>query len=558
MRQVRILTGVVLALLLGTAPAVASWIGDIRCEHPTHSYLPNGERAEFTWDYKVTVAEGVRFQVTPMAGGAPFAGYTWSGSPLVPAGTGTHTSWFAFWSGSHVVDHVRIQMKSADWSTVLLQLDLPVVYRYGDHGVFALAASHTSPSWLRHGDHFSIGFSAVIGGGADAWVVARPFTDGALTPGYSASGMTAIAGEGTGTQWFTFNAGDHHVDQVRFQVWNPAQTQLWLQFFVPVDLTWGAHGLSNFVISAPSPEHLAHGQNVYVEFDYATSWTGGVYIWAFPADTPDHSMGDHNGAGSILLTDLEGHLTRWFNFPAGDHDVSYILIRIADGDTHATLFSVNLPVVYRWGEQGMRDFVCDIVPPAVLDADERVYVTNEYTTTAAGGVRVFLLPYSDGAPSPNYAVSGSPLYPVGTGTATNYFRITSGQVTIDQIRMMMTSADQSETYLDFRRDRGPFFYGGPGFAVPVPATLPAAVLEPVYPNPFNPTATVPVTLAADEAVRLAVYDLRGRLVRTLVDGVLPAGRHEITLQADGLPSGAYLCALTVRGERHVQRLTLVR
>ncbi|MDY0110316.1 MAG: T9SS type A sorting domain-containing protein [Candidatus Krumholzibacteria bacterium] len=559
MRCVRIFAYIMLALLLGSSPTAANWLGNVRYAHPSHSFLPNGEYTQFTWDYKISEAAGARFQVTPMAGGATVAGHSWSGSAVYPAGTGTTTSWFAFWSDAHYVDHVRIEMKSADWSTVLLQMDLPVTYRYSDHGVFGLQPSHTSPSWLRYGQHFSIGFSAVIGGGATAWVVARPFTNGALTPGYTASGMTSIAGTGSGTQWFTFGSGDRHVDQIRFQVWNVGQTELLLEFFVPVDLTWGAHGLSNFVISAPSPEHLAHGQNVTVEFDYATSASGGVYIWAYPAHAPGQAMAGHSGAASPLLTDAEGHLSRWFNFPADEHDVPYIWIRIAEPGTFITLFSVNLPVAYHWGEHGLRNFVCDIVPPAVLDAEERVYVTCEYTTTEAGGVRIFLLPYTDGHSSPDYAVSGSPLYPTGTGTATNYFRISSGQVTVDQVRYRMTTADQSATLLEIFRDHGPFFYGGPGFATPAGESPPRlAVLEAPYPNPFNPTATVPLTLSAEQHVRLAVFDLRGRLVRTLVDGQLPAGRHEIALPARDLASGTYLCVLTVRGERQVKRLALVR
>ncbi len=54
-----------------------------------------------------------------------------------------------------------------------------------------------------------------------------------------------------------------------------------------------------------------------------------------------------------------------------------------------------------------------------------------------------------------------------------------------------------------------------------------------YPNPFNPAATIPLILASDSAVRLAVFDLRGRLVQTLVDGHLPAGRHEIRFDGPG-------------------------
>ena len=48
------------------------------------------------------------------------------------------------------------------------------------------------------------------------------------------------------------------------------------------------------------------------------------------------------------------------------------------------------------------------------------------------------------------------------------------------------------------------------------------------PNPFNPQTSIAFAWAADGHVGLTVYDVRGRLVRTLMDGATSdAGRHDV-------------------------------
>ncbi len=67
----------------------------------------------------------------------------------------------------------------------------------------------------------------------------------------------------------------------------------------------------------------------------------------------------------------------------------------------------------------------------------------------------------------------------------------------------------------------------------------------VKPNPFNPRTTVSFALPRDGRVTVRVHDMRGRTVRTLVDGPLPAGRHETVWDGrsdagTGVATGVYL------------------
>ncbi len=63
------------------------------------------------------------------------------------------------------------------------------------------------------------------------------------------------------------------------------------------------------------------------------------------------------------------------------------------------------------------------------------------------------------------------------------------------------------------------------------------ILEPNHPNPFNPKTDLAFNLSADAHVRLSIFDLQGRRVRTVLDGPLPAGRHEREWDGRDSPRG---------------------
>jgi len=84
------------------------------------------------------------------------------------------------------------------------------------------------------------------------------------------------------------------------------------------------------------------------------------------------------------------------------------------------------------------------------------------------------------------------------------------------------------------------------------------------PNPFNPRTAIRFVLPHESAPRLRVYDLRGRAVRTLEPGWLPAGEHRVVWEGDddngrSVASGNYLVRLEGTGlDVPAHRVTLVR
>jgi hypothetical protein len=107
------------------------------------------------------------------------------------------------------------------------------------------------------------------------------------------------------------------------------------------------------------------------------------------------------------------------------------------------------------------------------------------------------------------------------------------------------------------------------FGVPIsglPVGVPAAPRFEVfrnYPNPFNPSTVFAVRLSAPGKVLMQVFDVRGRLVRTLVDGVLPAGPRKVVWDGtDGrgrtTAAGVYFCRASAFGTTRTFKMMIVK
>lgn len=79
-----------------------------------------------------------------------------------------------------------------------------------------------------------------------------------------------------------------------------------------------------------------------------------------------------------------------------------------------------------------------------------------------------------------------------------------------------------------------------------------------FPNPFNPSTVIRFDLRNQANVHLAVFDMSGRFVRTLVNGNLNAGAHEATFDGTGLAAGVYVYRLTVDGASVNGKMLLVK
>ncbi len=79
-----------------------------------------------------------------------------------------------------------------------------------------------------------------------------------------------------------------------------------------------------------------------------------------------------------------------------------------------------------------------------------------------------------------------------------------------------------------------------------------------YPNPFNPVTTIQYALEQDVDVSLVVYDMLGREVSRLVDGLQRAGTHRVSFDAQTLSSGMYVYRLVAGSYAQSRQMLLVK
>lgn len=79
-----------------------------------------------------------------------------------------------------------------------------------------------------------------------------------------------------------------------------------------------------------------------------------------------------------------------------------------------------------------------------------------------------------------------------------------------------------------------------------------------YPNPFNPTTQIEFSLSKAQKVSLKVYNMAGREVANLVNGLLNAGSYSVTFNAGHLSSGVYFYRYATRNQSFTKKMTLVK
>ena len=79
-----------------------------------------------------------------------------------------------------------------------------------------------------------------------------------------------------------------------------------------------------------------------------------------------------------------------------------------------------------------------------------------------------------------------------------------------------------------------------------------------YPNPFNPSTTIKFSIPNGGLVTLAVYNILGEQIKTLINQEMPAGNHSVLFSANSLASGIYFYSLRAGSFVETKKMILLK
>jgi hypothetical protein len=175
-------------------------------------------------------------------------------------------------------------------------------------------------------------------------------------------------------------------------------------------------------------------------------------------------------------------------------------------------------------------------------------IGNEVTMTAdgvVGGIQMtlshgsdFALTLTDGGQFSDYLTEGNTTTLIIVNPASDNLFTTSGDFTIESVIVSdVTGSSKLSSSVNMLKDYS---------------------ISGAYPNPFNPTTQMSLTLDTAADVSVQVFNMNGQLVDVIASGKMASGNYSFTWDATSAPSGVYFIKTEVGSEINSQKIMLIK
>lgn len=259
------------------------------------------------------------------------------------------------------------------------------------------------------------------------------------------------------------------------------------------------------------------------------------------ADGPDYS----NGWGLLNI-----HRMADIVHAVAAADLGVIEAGLTDGETDTYFFEANSPqdvrVTIAWTDPAGAASPIEVDnPTAKLVNDLDLRVTHVPTTTTTLPWKLSLAAPANAATHADNVVDNVEQVDIDTAPA-GLYRVTVGH------KGSLDPAGAQDYALVYRGMHEVT-------STPVGKRAPAFTLSAPYPSPVAGTATIDFSMGQSGRVSIAVYDVAGRRVATLLDsGSRNAGPGSVTFSAHNIPSGVYFVKMETSSQTLTKKITIVK
>jgi hypothetical protein len=516
------------------------------------------ENLNITFDYSKAPADTILIFALPYNGNAPPPGFTVSPSLFYTDSSGSGSAWIRPPYTSANINKVLFQVTGANPSNILLEFFVPVDYHFSASTFSNIVMTPASPAPVQISNFIQVAFN--YSSVQNVRIQALPYTDGAPTPHYAVTSSPLYGpGMGSGTASVTITDGDIEVDSIQLRMYSDDMLYLLQEMYIPVQYRFAHHGIADVRCDVQSPAALLNGQELNFTFKYTTTHSGGVLIFTRPYTDGELSP-NYSASGGSACDSGDGDGVGNFTILSGDVMVDSIRFRMYNSNMDSVLLDYFVPVTYHFGSHSLSNIRFSPSSPAYFTTGRDDSCTFDYKTNSSGAVVIFARPFSNGALSPDYSAAGSFFLPTDSGSSSGHFTILTGDVAVDQMRFQMYDAALTNVLLEFFvpvdfefKTRIPVGMETGGQDMPGSFSL----LQ-NYPNPFNPNTTIEYSLPKQSHVTLRIYDVLGRELETIVNGIETPGNKKVKFDASRFSSGVYYYRLEAGSFVETKKFVLLK
>jgi len=334
--------------------------------------------------------------------------------------------------------------------------------------------------------------------------------------------------------WLNFVAGDWKIHAYRFT----AETVDWDNPDIITVSNAGVETDNDFLC-------IGHDGNDIVTLVYLSrGYSGGPNVRVARFDNTGSEIGRFGFAG-----DVGGVAIEEISAAVGTDGVIYLLWRGDDDNLYLTSLGINGAVL----------------TPSFVVNDDSGAMPEELTLAVGrnGAVIAGWIDHREGRPKMYYQTFEPNLAPMSVN-------LPASGANVNFMMNPTVAGDNSKIWLAWSdpRENGLNVYARQADYVPTdvgddePGHLPSGfALMQNYPNPFNPSTTIEFTLPARSEIEVNIYDILGRKVITLAEGVFGAGRHSLVWDTSvngKAASGVYFYLLKTSEGSQARKMILLK